>query len=345
MNEKNKYQIIMQGITSKNVTKTCKEFGISRTIYYQWYNAYKKHGMEGLAEKERKPIMPNKVDKRTEKLILKYVAKFPEDGPKRIYYELQDEGLKVGESGIYNVLRRNLLSKRDQREAYAKEIKEKKWQNGETCKTHGSKVRQKPLDYKMKDPKNAHPGYICQQSINYMGVFPKIGRVYQYVIYDVYSRLGLVKLYNRKSTIHFIDFMNFKIIPLMKTLHFEIDYLVTNKIREFTTNWDRGNHKYTEFLHKNNINQVAFTVKNKEIFQPLETFVAVLTKEFYQRTWADDTIDSFELLEKRLHEFLRHYNFNRVITDGPNQGQIPSDVVLDYTGQQEAMPLWLFTRR
>ncbi|OAB38942.1 helix-turn-helix domain-containing protein [Paenibacillus glacialis] len=345
MNEKIKYQIIMQGTTSKNVTKTCKEFGISRTIYYQWYNAYNKHGMEGLAEKERTPVMPNKVDKRTENLILKYVAKFPEDGPKRIYYEFQDEGVKVGESGIYNVLRRNGLSKREQRESYAKEMKEKKGQNREICKSHGGKERQKHLDYKMKNPKNAYPGYMCQQSIHYMGVFPKIGRVYQYVIYDVYSRLGLVKLYNRKATIHFIDFMNFKIIPLMKTLHFEIDNLVTNKSREFTTNWDRGSHKYTEFLHKNSINQVAFTAKNKEIFQPLEAFVAVLTKEFYQPAWADDTIDSFELLEKRLHEFLRHYNFSRVITDGPNQGQIPSDVVLEYTGQQETLPLWLFTRR
>lgn len=357
LNEKDKYQIIRQGITTKNVSKTCKEFGISRTIYYQWYNAYLKHGMEGLTEKERKPIMPNKVDKRTEKMILKYVAKFPEDGPKRIYYELQDESVQVGESGIYNVLRRNGLSTREQREIYAAEIKAKKRHPGETYKTHGGKGEQigKPvqrqkhkqqlIDYRMKDPNNAHPGYMVQQSIHYMGVFPKIGKVYQYVIYDVYSRLGLVKLYNRKATIHIIDFMTLKILPLMKTLQFEIKNLVTNKSREFTTNWDRGNHKYTDFLHKNRINQVAFTVENKEIFQPLESFVAVLTKEFYLQAWSDPTIDSFAVLEKRLEIFLRHYNFNRAITDGPNQGKIPSDIALNYAGQQEALPLWLFTRR
>ncbi|WP_194434102.1 transposase [Paenibacillus segetis] len=340
LNEKDKYQIIRQGIITKNVSKTCMEYGISRTIYYQWYKAYLKHGMEGLTEKERKPNMPNKVDKRTEKMILQYVAKFPEDGPKRIYYELQDEGVQVGESGIYNVLRRHGLSKREQREVYAKEIKARKKQDGEAMKQ-----KQPSIDYKMKNPGNAHPGYMVQQSIQYMGVFPKIGKVYQYVIYDAYSRLGLVKLYNRKATIHFIDFMTVKILPLMKTLKFEIEHLVTNKSREFTTNWDRGNHRYTEFLHKNNINQVAITADNKEIFQPLETFVVVLTKEFYQQAWSDPTIDSFAILEKRLDLFLRHYNFSRVITDGPNQGQIPSDVVLNYTGQQEALPLWLFTRR
>ncbi|WP_340007700.1 helix-turn-helix domain-containing protein [Paenibacillus sp. FSL K6-0276] len=345
MNANNKYHILMQGTISKNVSEICKEFGISRTIYYQWCKAYQQQGMDGLAEKDRKPVMPNKVDKRTERLILKYVAKFPEDGPKRIFYELQDEGVQIGESGIYNVLRRNGLSKRVEREAYAKEVKEKKGYGAQSTKTNGGKERQKPLDYKMKNPENAHPGYMCQQSISYMGVFPRVGKVYQYVIYDAYSRLSLVKLYNRKSTIHFIDFMHLKVIPLMKTLEFQIDNLVTNKSREFTTNWDRGKHKYSDFLHKNNINQVAITADQTEIFQPLQQFVAVLTKEFYQQAWADDTIDSFDTLEKRLHEYLRTYNFSRVITDGPNQGKIPSDVALEYTGQHETLPLWLFTRR
>lgn len=66
-------------LISKNVSETCKEFGISRTIYYKWSKAYQQHGMDGLGEKKRKPVMPNKVDKRTERLILEYVARFPED--------------------------------------------------------------------------------------------------------------------------------------------------------------------------------------------------------------------------------------------------------------------------
>lgn len=345
MNANSKYQILMQGKLSKNVSGTCKEYGISRTIYYQWSKAYQQQGMDGLADKARQPIMPNKVDKRTEKMILQYIAKFPEDGPKRIFYELQDEGVKVGESGIYNVLRRNGLSKREAREAYAEEIKAKRRNGAQPTANKGRKARAKTLDYQMKNPANAHPGYMCQQSISYMGVFPRVGRVYQYVIYDAYSRLGLVKLYNRKSTIQFIDFMQLKVIPLMKTLNFRIDNLVTNKSREFTTNWDRGKHKYSDFLHKNNINQVAITAEQSEIFQPLQQFVAVLTKEFYQQAWVDETIHSFELLEKRLHEYLRSYNFDRIITDGPNQGKIPSDVALEHTGQHETLPLWLFTRR
>ncbi|MOA32642.1 hypothetical protein D3C78_1538800 [compost metagenome] len=68
-------------------------------------------------------------------------------------------------------------------------------------------------------------------------------------------------------------------------------------------------------------------------------------EEFYYQAWTDPTIHSFGELEKKLDLFVRYYNFKRMITDGPNQYKIPSDVVLNYTGQQEALPLWLFTRR
>lgn len=353
MDEQRKYQILMQGMTSNNVAHTCKEHNISRTIYYRWYKAYLLHGMNGLTEKGRRnPNMPNKVDKQTEKKILAYVAKYPSDGPKRIYYELQEEGLEVSESGIYNVLRRNQLNKRAQREAYAQVIRKKK-RHVEHL-TADSFIKddrkaivsyKKVLDYNMNQSKHAYPGYICQQSINYLGNYPKIGRVYQYVMYDAYSRVGLVKLYSRKSTIHIMEFMYTKIIPLMRTFNFKIDHLVTNKSQEFTTSWERGSHKYNQFLRQYQIQQVTITAAEQDIFKPLNSFLSVMNKEFYQQVWHDPRIDSFEALEKRLAAYLKSYNFHRTITDGPNKGKVPSDVVLDYFGPKEVLPLWLHTRR
>lgn len=31
-----------------NVAKTCRYFGINRSIYYRWYERYRKYGVEGL---------------------------------------------------------------------------------------------------------------------------------------------------------------------------------------------------------------------------------------------------------------------------------------------------------
>ena len=116
-----KYRILKHAMKDKNVSRTCQLFGISRATFYNWNRAYTKHGISGLELKEpQKPTMPNKVSVETEQRILTYVVQFPDDGPKRIYYELKSEGLLIGESGIYNVLKRNSLTTKASRIAYSK---------------------------------------------------------------------------------------------------------------------------------------------------------------------------------------------------------------------------------
>lgn len=357
MNEQQKYRIIMQGMRSGNVTETCKEFGISRTLYYRWYHAYIRQGMAGLSEKPRLPVMPNQVDRRTERMILQYVVRSPEDGPRRIYYELQEEGIRTGESGIYNVLRRHGLSRRGEREKFAEEIKSRKGSRGRRSDSGQSAdnrqlysmrpkgERHPQLDYRMEDAEHAYPGYICLQTIQYLGKFPEVGRVYQYIILDSYSRLALVKLYNQRSSINLIDFMRFRIMPLLRTFHLKIDHLVTNKSQEFSTAWERGTHKYTDYLHKHDIHFIAYSADHSEVFQPLHEFTGVLMNRFYQPLWHEGSPSSFNSLEQCLDQYMKHYNYVRPLEEGGNRGKIPSDIVLDSRGIQEPLPLWLYTRR
>lgn len=127
LNAQNKYKIIQYAIESGNISKTCELFGVSRTSYYKWYNRYKEYGIDGLNNiTPCKPHMPNQVDSETEKAILNYVIKCPKDGPKKIFYGLKDQGYCVGTTGIYKVLKRNNLNKREKREIYSKANKLKK---------------------------------------------------------------------------------------------------------------------------------------------------------------------------------------------------------------------------
>jgi transposase-like protein len=41
---------------TRNVAKTCRYFGISRTRYYHWYNRYRETGLEGLRDRSRRPM-------------------------------------------------------------------------------------------------------------------------------------------------------------------------------------------------------------------------------------------------------------------------------------------------
>jgi transposase len=335
LNAKSKYNIIKHALKTNNVSKTCQLFGISRTIYYRWYNEYKSHGMEGLENKvNKKPDMPNKVNKNTEEAILNHVNNCPEDGPKRIYYELKSEGYNVGETGIYNVLKRNGLSKRVERELFIKD---------KNIKRTPEKQKEE-LDYRLINKDNAYPGYVLIQSISFLGKFEGIGEVYQYAICDVYSKWGLVKLYNSKNSINVIDFMKNKIIPISKALNLPMKNIVTNSGIEFSTSWKNGMHKYEEFLTENHIKHWTFPVSSKSVFTPMAEFLTVISDEFYKSIKALNKICSFQRLQKELESYLRHYNFTRLITMGVNKGNVPAKIIIDYIGDSETLPLWIYTR-
>jgi transposase-like protein len=40
---------------TNNVAKTCRYYGVSRTVYYRWLEKYQKYGEEGLLDRSRRP--------------------------------------------------------------------------------------------------------------------------------------------------------------------------------------------------------------------------------------------------------------------------------------------------
>lgn len=121
-----KYNLIQYALETGNISKACELFGVSRTSYYKWYSRYKEYGKVGLCNFiPRKPRMPNQIDNETEEVILEYIINKPKDGPKKISFELKEQGYEVGPTGIYKVLKRNNLNKKEERIVYAKKRKKK----------------------------------------------------------------------------------------------------------------------------------------------------------------------------------------------------------------------------
>ena len=57
-----KYSVLQHARKHNNITYSCREFNISRTVYYKWLKRFSKLGYLGLQDKEKaKPQMPNLV--------------------------------------------------------------------------------------------------------------------------------------------------------------------------------------------------------------------------------------------------------------------------------------------
>ena len=53
-----KLRILQHAKSSGNVSKTCRYFGISRTAYYEWKNAFREKGESGLVNQKPCPQNP-----------------------------------------------------------------------------------------------------------------------------------------------------------------------------------------------------------------------------------------------------------------------------------------------
>ncbi|MBU5292627.1 helix-turn-helix domain-containing protein [Anaerosalibacter bizertensis] len=330
-----KYTILQHALKGNNVSQTCELFGISRTTFYNWKNAYEKHGMAGLDNRERrKPKMPNKVSKDIEQEILSYVTKYPADGPKRIYYELISQGFDIGETGIYNVLKRYNLTRKAQRIEYSMDEK--------------SHINIKKRDKKdmsiFSNAKDSYPGYLVIQRIDFIGTFEGIGRIYQYSFYDTVSRWGEVKIYNKKQDIDIWHYFERKLIYLLETFSLNIENLVTEKEREFLPYFVKGN-KYKEILEDFNINHIFISPEYIDILDGMREFNEFLMMEFYNKIPLNDKLDSFVKVEAAINDFIRKYNFHSIIPNGPKAGKTPAEVVLERAIENGAdldtLPLWL----
>jgi len=330
-----KHMILRHGLKEGNISKTCDLFGISRTTFYNWQKNYQKDGVAGLEEKERqKPRMPNKVSREVEGEILSYVARYPKDGPRRIYYELKAEGIDVGETGIYNVLKRNKLNNQKQRIEYAnnrsQHIKSRK------------KVNRESFD--LLNSKDAYPGYLVIQRIDFIGSFDGIGRIYQYSFYDTVSKWGEVKLYNKKQDIDIWHYFERKLVYLLETFNLNIENLITEKEREFLPYFIKG-EKYEEILENFQVNHIFISPEDTNILDDIREFNEFLVKEFYSKIPQNDNLDSFIKVENAINNFIREYNFCSRISSGPNMGKSPAEVVLERSIENgtdlDTLPLWL----
>lgn len=323
----------MHGLKEKNVANTCRIFGISRTIYYRWKKAYKEGGMQGLEEKSKKvDRMPNRTPKPLEEEILAYIHEFPEDGPKRIYYEMKTRGYKISESGVYKVMRRKKLTKKEER---------RKFSRSHFVSNTGKKKENNSL---FKDKISVKkPGDLLIQGIDYMGSFQGVGRIYQYSLYDLYSGLAIVRIYGKKSEIDVGFLFDRKIRYLCKTFKVSIRNLCTRYHREFLPCFI-GNAMLQRTMTDLCINH-QFIDEQHDFVREANGFQKSLREVFYKKIEKEEEHLNFHQLEGELEYFVRQHNFFRPYERGGNQGKTPVEVVLESSEMEssdmESLPLWI----
>src|SRR4028118_202999 len=102
-----------------NVAKTCRCYGISRTLFYEWKKRYQEDGVQGLRNRSHAPkrcprAHPAEV---VEKIL--YLRQHYHFGPWRIHtYLTRYHDIQIAKSSIYFILKRHGLSRLPQNQRY-----------------------------------------------------------------------------------------------------------------------------------------------------------------------------------------------------------------------------------
>jgi transposase InsO family protein len=269
-----KLRILEHAEISGNVAKTCRYFGVPRSSFYLWRNAYRQHGEIGLRRKKPVPkSFPNRTpDEIVDKIL--YLRRKYHLGPVRImWYMARYHELRVSDATIYRVLKPHGLNRLPGR-------------------VGRRKIHTKRYSKQV-------PGHHIQMDVKFLILRDKTGKKikrYQYTAIDDATRVRALKVYKRHTQKNAIAFVTY----VIGKFPFRIQQIRTDRGHEFQALF----HWHVEDL---GIRHVYIKPRSPQLNGKVERSHRSDQEEFYQLLTYKDDVD----LKEKLAQWEQFYNLAR----------------------------------
>ena len=92
------------------MAELCREFDISRPVGYEWLRRYEQGGVEGIAERSRRPQhSPRRKEAAIEQQVIALRRRYPDWGARKLRVLLQEQGVELARNTIHRILLRHGL--------------------------------------------------------------------------------------------------------------------------------------------------------------------------------------------------------------------------------------------
>ena len=325
---KNKVGLLKLAEMLGSVSDACKVMGYSRDSFYRFKELYDKGGELALKEiSRRKPIPKNRIEPEIERAVVEMAIEQPAWGQVRVANELTRRGQFVSPTGVRSVWLRNDL------QTFARRLKalEARLAQNQGMVLTEQQIRAMEKARQEKEAhgeiETAHPGYLGAQDTYYVGTIKSIGRIYQQTFIDTYSKVAMVKLYDRKNALVAADMLNDRVLPFFEEKEVPLLRVLTDRGTEYCGN--REHHEYQLYLAVENIDHSKTKAYSPQTNGICERFHRTIQDEFYSVAFRKRLYSSLEQLQADVDVWIREYNQERPHSGKYCFGKTPLQTFLD----------------
>ena len=314
-----------QARQSGNVSRTCRELGISRTLFYRWQRLYAAYGPDGLHPKRRRAGRgrPSSLPLHLERRVLALALSWPSSGPQRLSDDLAAEGVQLSPSTIHRILKRAGLSRRAQRfgiiEAHSAEkaglLTERTRRKLDEARSRGRRLQAE------------QPGDLASIDCFYIGKLKGVGKVWQITACDVASSYGFAQILPgpAPTSQQAADFLERIVLPGYRAAGWKLSRVLTDGGSEF---WGH----FLAACQRLGIRHTRTKPRHCWTNGVVERFQGTILHEHWRIAFRRRYFTSRRQLQQSLEGFLAFYNHHRPHRGHRLKGNTPASVFLGVLG-------------